>query len=101
MMGLWISGKSGSLFIGLDCGQRIVRVPGLPEMGRGDSCVDFDSVGMTVEVGPSAIVVSMDDCLQLAGSHSLGSGPFYLFLGANCSSDACPGPSQHLFLISG
>ncbi|CAL8463390.1 g2924 [Coccomyxa elongata] len=84
-------GESGSLFIGLDCGQRIVRVPGLPEMGRGDSCVDFGSIGMTVEVGPSTIIVSFDDCLRLAGSHSLGSGPFYLFLGANCSSDACPG----------
>ncbi|BDA48744.1 probable halolysin at N-terminal half [Coccomyxa sp. Obi] len=84
-------GESESLFVGLDCGQRIVRIPGLPDLGQGDSCVDFGSIGMTVELGPSTIIVSVDDCLQLAGSHSLGSGPFYLFLGANCSSDACPG----------
>lgn len=91
---LWVPGKSGSLFVGLDCGQRIVRVPGLPDMGRGDSCVDFGSIGMTMEVGPSTIIVSFDDCLRLAGSHNLGPGPLYLFLGANCFSDACPGPTE-------
>lgn len=54
-------------------------------------CVDFSSIGMTVEVGPSSVMVSTDGCSQLAAGHSLGPGPFYLFLGSNCSSADCPG----------
>lgn len=83
------------MWFGMDCGQRTVRVPGQQDLGEGDSCVDFGSIGMTVEVGPSTVMVSFDGCLQLAGSHSLGSGPFHLYLGANCSFSDCPGDFTH------
>ena len=38
--------------------------------------------------------VQVDGCSKLAAQQYLGAGPFYLYLGTQCSAGDCPGDSS-------
>ena len=47
----------------------------------------------------SAVSTQVDGCSKLAAEQYLGTGPFYLYVGTNCSAGDCPGrPSLELAL---
>lgn len=84
-----------ALWVTWNCGMRMLQLPD-QVLGANQLCTEFGSIGVTLELGPTSAVLTSDGCPQLTAWHSLGSGPFYLFLGANCSSSSCPGEAPDL-----
>jgi hypothetical protein len=89
------AGGDDALWVGFDCDQAVLHLPG-QTYGQGQACSDFGTNGLTVEMGATSLVVDTDGCSQLSAWHDLGTGPFYLFLGAGCSLTDCPGYSLDL-----
>ena len=91
----WGAGAPGSLWILVQCSQKYI-FSGTDSAQSNSSCVDFGSDSVDIRVDPGKVYFSDDYCESLSLNHDLGGGPLYLFIGALCNYNDCPGAPRLL-----
>lgn len=92
-------GEAGTLWLGFPRGRKELAAGAGPEFPGGalaspSPCLDYGHTGVSVTLGADRVAVADDACAPLASAHALGPGPLYVFLGAECACDSCPGAAS-------
>ena len=80
-------GEAGTLWLGFPRGRKELAAgagPGFSgaALASPNPCLDFGRTGVSVTLGADRVAFADDACAPLASAHGLGTGPVYVFLGA-------------------